>query len=219
MIKETFKQAVQNVLSNKVRTFLTMLGIIIGVMAVIVIVGLGNGMTHMMQDFYSDMGSDILAVNVMTASTRTVEVNDVYNIINQKPEYYKGLSPIASAGGDTLRVAGEKYRRTGISGVNEDYMTINNYKVAKGRGIQYTDLIDNKNIYALNKLLAEMCRENGYEFVNIASNLIDEGGFLPKEYCSDNYVHQTYSAYAVWADVLRSLAARHITGQGKLVFE
>ena len=146
MIKETFKQAVQNVLSNKVRTFLTMLGIIIGVMAVIVIVGLGNGMTHMMQDFYSDMGSDILAVNVMTASTRTVEVSDVYNIINQKPEYYKGLSPIASAGGDTLRVAGEKYRRTGISGVNEDYMTINNYKVAKGRGIQYTDLIDNKNI-------------------------------------------------------------------------
>ena len=145
MIKETFKQAVQNVLSNKVRTFLTMLGIIIGVMAVIVIVGLGNGMTNMMQDFYSDMGSDILGVNIMTASTRTVEVNDVYRIIKEKPEYYKGLSPIASVG-DTLRVAGEKYRRTYISGVNEDYTTINNYKVAKGRGIQYTDLIDNKNI-------------------------------------------------------------------------
>ena len=146
MIKETFKQAIQNVWSNKVRTFLTMLGIIIGVMAVIVIVGLGNGMTHMMQDFYSDMGSDILSVNVMTASTRTVEVSDVYNIINQKPEYYRGLSPIASAGTDPLRVAGEKYRRTNISGVNEDYLTINNYKVAKGRGIQYTDLMDNKNI-------------------------------------------------------------------------
>ena len=146
MIKETFKQAIQNVWSNKVRTFLTMLGIIIGVMAVIVIVGLGNGMTHMMQDFYSDMGSDILAVNIMTASTRTVEVGDVYNIINQKPEYYRGLSPIASAGTDPLRVAGEKYRRTNISGVNEDYLTINNYKVAKGRGIQYADLMDNKNI-------------------------------------------------------------------------
>ena len=145
MIKETFKQAVQNVLSNKVRTFLTMLGIIIGVMAVIVIVGLGNGMTNMMQDFYSDMGSDILSVNVMTASTRSVEVDDVYRIIKEKPEYYKGLSPIASVG-DTLRVAGEKYRRTYINGVNEDYTTINNYKVAKGRGIQYTDLIDNKNI-------------------------------------------------------------------------
>ena len=105
-----------------------------------------SGMTHMMQDFYSDMGSDILSVNIMTASTRTVEVSDVYNIINQKPEYYRGLSPIASAGTDPLRVAGEKYRRTYISGVNEDYLTINNYKVAKGRGIQYADLMDNKNI-------------------------------------------------------------------------
>ena len=42
MIIETFRQAIQNVWSNKLRTFLTMLGIIIGVMAVIVIVGLGN---------------------------------------------------------------------------------------------------------------------------------------------------------------------------------
>lgn len=79
--------------------------------------------------------------------------------------------------------------------------------------------LNNKNIYALNKLLVEMCNDNGYEFVNIASNLIDEGGFLPQEYCSDNYVHQTYSAYAVWADILRSVAARHITGQGRIVFE
>ena len=145
MIMETFKQAIQNVWSNKVRTFLTMLGIIIGVMAVIVIVGLGNGMTNMMQDFYSDMGSDILAVNIMTTSTRSVEVNDMYRIIGEKPEYYKGISPIANSN-DVLRVAGEKYRRTGVSGVNEDYLTINRYTVAKGRGIQYADLIDNKNV-------------------------------------------------------------------------
>ena len=50
MIFETFRQAIQNVWSNKLRTFLTMLGIIIGVMAVIVIVGLGNGMTKSMRD-------------------------------------------------------------------------------------------------------------------------------------------------------------------------
>lgn len=80
-----FKIAFKALSNNKLRGFLTMLGIIIGVMAVIVIVGLGNGMTNMMQDFYSDMGSDILSVNVMTASTRSVEVNDVYRIINEKP--------------------------------------------------------------------------------------------------------------------------------------
>ena len=70
----------------------------------------------------------------------------IQNLRNVMSKTGKTLSPIASVGGDTLRVAGEKYRRTYISGVNEDYMTINNYKVAKGRGIQYTDLIDNKNI-------------------------------------------------------------------------
>lgn len=53
MIIETFRQAIQNVWSNKLRTFLTMLGIIIGVMAVIVIVGLGNGMTKSMRDSFS----------------------------------------------------------------------------------------------------------------------------------------------------------------------
>ena len=145
MIKETFKQAVQNVLSNKVRTFLTMLGIIIGVMAVIVIVGLGNGMTNMMQDFYSDMGSDILAVNVMTASTRTVEVSDVYNIINQKPEYYKGLSPIASAAATRC---GWRARSTAApaSAASTKIHDHQQLQGGQGRGIQYTDLIDNKNI-------------------------------------------------------------------------
>ena len=57
MILETFRQALQNVWSNKLRTFLTMLGIIIGVMAVIVIVGLGNGMTRSMRDSFSAMGT------------------------------------------------------------------------------------------------------------------------------------------------------------------
>ncbi len=52
MIFETFRQAIQNVWSNKLRTFLTMLGIIIGVMAVIVIVGLGNGMTKYAGQFF-----------------------------------------------------------------------------------------------------------------------------------------------------------------------
>ena len=64
MIIETFRQAIQNVWSNKLRTFLTMLGIIIGVMAVIVIVGLGNGMTKSMRDSFSALGTNTLNVQV-----------------------------------------------------------------------------------------------------------------------------------------------------------
>ena len=62
MIFETFRQAIQNVWSNKLRTFLTMLGIIIGVMAVIVIVGLGNGMTKSMRDSFSALGTNTLSI-------------------------------------------------------------------------------------------------------------------------------------------------------------
>ena len=94
MMLETFRQAVQNVWSNKLRSFLTMLGIIIGVMAVIVIVGLGNGMTGMFTDLYNTMGSDLLAVSLYTSGSRTVSVDEMYRLIEAKPELYRSLSPI-----------------------------------------------------------------------------------------------------------------------------
>ena len=78
--------------------------------------------------------------------------------------------------------------------------------------------LNNKNIYALNKKLAAYCNENDAEFINIASHLIDENGFVPDEYSSDKYVHQTYKAYEVWAEILRSVAARHILGMGRICF-
>ena len=53
---ETFTLAVKNISGSKMRTFLTMLGIIIGVCAVIVIVGLGNGMAGYMEDSFAEMG-------------------------------------------------------------------------------------------------------------------------------------------------------------------
>ena len=56
--------AVKNILSSKMRTLLTMLGIIIGVCAVIVIVGLGNGMQGYIEDSFADMGTDSLTVMV-----------------------------------------------------------------------------------------------------------------------------------------------------------
>lgn len=79
--------------------------------------------------------------------------------------------------------------------------------------------LNNKNIYLLNQKLAALCNRRSWEFVNIASHLIDENGFVPDEYSSDHYVHQTYKAYEVWADVLRSVAARHLNGITPVVFD
>ena len=64
-IHETFTLSLKNIWSSKTRTFLTMLGIIIGVTAVIVIVGLGNGMRNYMADSFSSLGTDTLTVQIM----------------------------------------------------------------------------------------------------------------------------------------------------------
>ena len=60
MLYETVRQALKNIASNKFRTLLTMLGIIIGIMAVMIIVGLGNGLTQSMRASVSSMGMNLL---------------------------------------------------------------------------------------------------------------------------------------------------------------
>ena len=75
-ILESMELAVKNILSSKTRTLLTMLGIIIGVAAVIVIVGLGNGLKGYVTDSFSDMGTDTLTVTVQSrGSIRSLSVD------------------------------------------------------------------------------------------------------------------------------------------------
>ncbi|MBQ2058321.1 MAG: ABC transporter permease, partial [Firmicutes bacterium] len=59
---ETLTLALRNISGSKMRSFLTMLGIIIGVTAVIVIVGLGNGMENYMRDSFASLGTNSLTV-------------------------------------------------------------------------------------------------------------------------------------------------------------
>ena len=145
MIYETFREAFQNIWSNKFRTFLTMLGIIIGEMAVIVIVGLGNGMTQSIKDGFSDMGTNILSVQIMGYGSRTVSAQDMYDIVEARPDLFSGISPTGSLNG-TVKVGTDTYSNTSVKGVSETYLAMLGYTVAEGRGINYVDLTDNKKI-------------------------------------------------------------------------
>ena len=145
MIYETFREAFQNIWSNKFRTFLTMLGIIIGEMAVIVIVGLGNGMTQSIKDGFSDMGTNILSVQIMGYGSRTVSAQDLYDIVEARPDLFSGISPTGSLNG-TVKVGTDTYSNTSVKGVSETYLAMLGYTVAEGRGINYVDLTDNKKI-------------------------------------------------------------------------
>ena len=146
MIIETFRQAIQNVWSNKLRTFLTMLGIIIGVMAVIVIVGLGNGMTKSMRDSFSAMGTNTLSVSIWGYGSRTASVDDVYNIVKKNPDLLESISPQIDFSSNTPKVGTTTYRYTNLYGVDEDYTEMKNYTLAKGRNLQYMDMKDDKQV-------------------------------------------------------------------------
>ena len=147
MIIETFRQAIQNVWSNKLRTFLTMLGIIIGVMAVIVIVGLGNGMTKSMRDSFSALGTNTLNVQVWGYGSRTASVDDLYAIADRHKDLLQAISPeVDFSGSGNLKIGTNTYRWVTINGVDENYTAMKNYQIAQGRGLQYMDIKDNKQV-------------------------------------------------------------------------
>lgn len=153
MIVETFRQAIQNVWSNKLRTFLTMLGIIIGVMAVIVIVGLGNGMTQSMRDSFSAMGTNTLSINIWGYGSRTVTVEDVYAIGTKNPDLIRSISPQIDFNSNTPKVGTTTYRYSNVAGVDENFTSMKNYTVAQGRGLQYMDMKDNKQVCVIGDYL------------------------------------------------------------------
>ena len=155
MIYETFREAVKNIWSNKLRTVLTMLGIIIGVTAVIVIVGLGNGMTQSIKDSFSEMGTNVLSVQITGRGSRTVTVQQLYDIVDSHPEVFTGMSP-ATTLDSTVKVDTTTYGHTSVKGVSETYLDMMGRTLAQGRGLTYVDITDNKKVCVVGDYIARV---------------------------------------------------------------
>ena len=155
MIYETFREAFKNIWSNKFRTFLTMLGIIIGVTAVIVIVGLGNGMTQSIKNSFSDMGTNVLSVQIAGRGSRTVSVQQMYDIVDSHPEVFTGMSPTTTLD-STVKVGTTTYDNTSVKGVDESYLDMMGRTLAQGRGLTYVDISDNKKVCVVGDYIARM---------------------------------------------------------------
>ena len=153
MIYETFREAFKNIWSNKFRTFLTMLGIIIGVTAVIVIVGLGNGMTQSIQASFSSMGTNVLSVQIMGRGSRTVTVQQMYDIVDSHPEVFTGMSPTTTLN-STVKADTTTYETTSVKGVSETYLDMMGRTLAQGRGLTYVDIADNKKVCVVGDYIA-----------------------------------------------------------------
>ena len=158
MFYETVRQALKNIASNKFRTLLTMLGIIIGIMAVMIIVGLGNGLTQSMRASVSSMGMNLLQVNVFGPRARNVSVDEMYRITEERPDLFSGISPIVNMDrtSSAVRVGTKNYSQTTAIGISETYAGMTGTKIAEGRGIQYVDCAEYKRVCVVGDYIARV---------------------------------------------------------------
>ncbi len=137
-IGQSFSLAVKSLMASKMRALLTMLGIIIGVSAVILISGMGEGLTAHVEETFTSLGSNIVtAMSLYQTDTKYVDLDKLEEFVDETKgiKYY---SPYIQSS-VTAKANGEDASTT-VYGVNQDYTSIRDRGIASGRGIQYLDI-------------------------------------------------------------------------------
>lgn len=150
MFFNTLKLAVRSTLANKMRSFLTMLGIIIGVVSVVMLMSIAESTTSSITDAISSMGSDLLTVMVTDDDVKLK--SDDYMELTQY-DAIKGVAPYLAVNG-TAR-SGSEYVSTSGIGVTAEYQEIADLALQAGRGIQPTDLEWRTNVAVIGTEIAE----------------------------------------------------------------
>ena len=202
-IYQSFVLALKNILSSKVRAFLTMLGIIIGVSGVMVIIGMGNGMENYMTESFQSLGTDLLTVSIIgTGTSETVDPDDMYALVDENPDYLKDVSPIVAVPG-SVKIGTETLDSTSISGVGESYASMNKYELDDGRFLQYADILSRGNVCVVGSYITEFwlggdavgktLRINGLNFTIVGALTEDSDS---EEASGDDAVYIPYTTAA-----------------------
>lgn len=151
---QSFKLAIKAILSNKIRSLLTMLGIIIGVAAVIILVSIVAGYMGEMVQQFEEMGVNKITIFCRNMNTRHMDDDDMYSFWDEHPEWISGLSPSVSLNNAKIKSGSENLESTTISGVSEDYLEIQKYKIEEGRGLVYADVAGRSSVCVVGSYVA-----------------------------------------------------------------
>ncbi|MDO4531568.1 MAG: ABC transporter permease [Bacillota bacterium] len=137
---ETCKMAWKNLMSSKARSFLTMLGIIIGVTSVVVIMGIGAANAEQTKEEYRRMGVDVIDVQIKGrgGDVDAFRFEDLQKIVWENSEYLTHATPLVSLSSE-LRNGTKKMEYSDIRGISTDFFTITNLKLEEGRILRYVD--------------------------------------------------------------------------------
>ena len=160
---QSFRLALKALTTSKLRSLLTMLGIIIGVAAVIVILALGNGVQGMINEQVDKLGINLIQTYVWgrgDGTTMNLDPQDMYDLVEEHPDLLSGVSPYVSLTA-TLRHGDTKYDKTKLYGVSEVMYnsatgtTLDGATLAQGRFLSYLDVARRQNVCVIGAYLAQ----------------------------------------------------------------
>ena len=162
-VTQSFKLALKSLRTSKMRAFLTMLGIVIGVGAVIIIISLGNGLTGMVEQQVDKVGiNQIYAYSWGRGdgTTMNLDAQQMYDLIDSHPDVFSGVTPWVS-GGTGVRQGSVEFEKTKIYGVSEAMYradtgtTLDGDTLARGRYLQYVDVSRRQNVCVIGAYLEQ----------------------------------------------------------------
>jgi len=161
-ITNLFKIAFRALVNNKMRAFLTMLGIIIGVASVITMIAIGQGSKKSIRDQISEMGSNIImihpggerrgGVRMDPSEMQTLKLEN-YQTLREECVYLSGISPNVSSSGQL--VSGNSNYPSSVTGVGLDYLDIRQLKIEEGEMFTETDIHTSAKVCVIGKTIAD----------------------------------------------------------------
>ena len=151
--RESAAMALDNIRSNKVRSFLTLLGIMIGVMAVITLISTVSGVSGTIASSFSDMGVGTLTVTVSGSDLKTGVTPEDMAVISGL-ESVDGVVPSVSLNG-RVSYGKDVQTRVTVSGKNAYYFNLNEEMIVQGRALNFIDDDNSSYVCVISQVMVD----------------------------------------------------------------
>lgn len=182
--QQTLRMCLKNITSNKLRSFLTMLGVIIGISSVIILVGFTQGTSEDINSSLENLGANVLTVNIFNEDDATLTYSDIKD---ETFNMFETVLPVSES-----RVYA-KNKSTGSSykliGTTPDYLSVHKLTLNDGRNLSDLDTDNSSNIALIGSDVASTLFENENPVGNkilVSSNYYTVVGVLDSGSTSDS---------------------------------